>query len=660
MLKFFSRLEKTRNFVLILFAVVMVASLVLFYAPTRDGAQSNLAVSNETAAKVGSEAVTVSELVVQKENLGRMYGGRSLPAKLLLDGMIRERLVRVEANRLGLMASDAEVAAEIRERNKPQDGKPFDIKVYERNVTEQFGSVKAYEQSVRDGISSQKLEAYITSGVSVSEAELVDDFKRRGTKFDLSFVPVNSTELIKTLNPSDEELKAYFEQNKANYRITVPQKKIKYIFINTSKIGEKLTISDEEIKAEYDKLPADKKQAGVNGQQIVLKVGKPELDAQVLAKANDLLGKIKANGGKITEEAFADLAKGQSEDTATAQNGGKLRGLVRSNPNNPTDPYQKLLTLEEGQVTEPVKFGTAYYILRRGASVAKELTDAKKEIEVSLRNRRSYTAAAELAQKVTDRLKEVKDVNKVAEEFAAQANASATEMVRETKFVKPGDEVENIGVSPQFEEGIAPLTEVGAIGEKTPIKDGFAIPTLVEKRDPRDAEFDEVKDRVAEAVKIDQAGKKVEQIAKDIAAGATNAASIASASQTKGIKAEEAKNFVLGSPLGQGESAGTSDALETAIYGLKAGEVTKTPIKVGDNFYVVGVTNRIEANMDEFTKERDQTLQTKLAQKRGQIFTDYLAGIRQKMETAGQIKVYKDVVEKIDAADKTADAPEAE
>ncbi len=133
-------------------------------------------------------------------------------------------------------------------------------------------------------------------------------------------------------------------------------------------------------------------------------------------------------------------------------------------------------------------------------------------------------------------MKEVKDVNKVAEEFAAQANSNAKDMVRETSFVKPGDDVPNIGVSPQFEEGIAPLTEVGAVGEKTPIKDGFAIPLLAEKKEPRDAEFDEVKDRVTEAVRNEQARTKVEQIAKDIAAGASNAAGIAAASQSKGIK----------------------------------------------------------------------------------------------------------------------------
>ncbi len=412
------------------------------------------------------------------------------------------------------------------------------------------------------------------------------------------------------------------------------------------------------MKAEYDKLDAARKQAGVNGQQIVFKVPRPDEDAQVLAKANDVASKAKKDGGKISEDAFAELAKGYSQDTASALNGGKLKGLVRSNPNNPTDPYQRLLTMEEGQVTEPIKYGTAYYILRRGASVPKTFEDAKKELEVSLRNRRSYTAAAELAQKVSDRLKEVKDVQKVAEEFAGQANSNAKDMVRETGFVKPGDDVENIGVSPQFEDGIAPLEEVNAVGEKTPIKDGFAIPMLMEKRDPRDATFEEVKSKVEEAVKNEQAKAKVEQIAKDIASGASNAAGLAAAATGKGLKAEDSKNFVLGSPLGQGENASTSKDLEDAINALKAGEVAKAPVKVGDSWYIVGVTNRTEADMSGFPKERDTIMQGMLAQKRSQVFSDYIAEARQKMEAAGQIKVYKEVIEKIDAADKTADTPE--
>src|SRR6476646_687351 len=100
MLKFFSRLERTRNLVLLFFAVFMAASLVFFYAPTRNTVSENIAQSNETVAKVGGENITVGEVVTQKESFGRRFGStRAIPSKYLIDGIIRERMVRVEANR---------------------------------------------------------------------------------------------------------------------------------------------------------------------------------------------------------------------------------------------------------------------------------------------------------------------------------------------------------------------------------------------------------------------------------------------------------------------------------------------------------------------------------------------------------------------------------
>jgi len=658
MLKFFSRLERTRNFVLLAIAVLMVVSLIVFYAPTRGDVTGNLTRSDETAAKVGGERVTVGELALQKENMKQM--GRPMPVKTLVDRLIGERLVRAEAARLGLKTSDAEVANYIRQQFKTMDGLPFDQKRYEQNVTDQFGSVNKYEEATRDFLSGQKLEAFLTSGVTVSEQEILTDYQRKNTKFDLSYVPVTSSDLAQTIKPTDEELKNYFEQNKKNYFISVPQKKIRYVFVNTAKLGEKLQIPEEELRAEYEKIPADKKQAGVQGQQIILRIPKHELESQIQQKANEIAAQTKKDGGKISEEAFAELVRGYSEDAVSKSKGGNLAGLVKENKQNPSDPYQRLLTMQPGDVTEPIKYENRYFILRRGEAVPKTYEDAKKEIEVSLRNRKGYAAAAELAQKITDRLKETKDVQKTAQEFAAQANMIQTEMIRETGFVKPGDTVENVGNSPQFEEGIAPLENQGDVGEKTPIQNGFAIPMLVEKRDPRDAEFEEVKAQIAETVKVEQARARVEEIAKQIAAEATGAGSLAAAATGKGLKAQDAKTFVLGSPLGQGPSAATSEALEDAIFNLKAGEVTKTPIKIGDNWYVVGVNSREEAKMDEFAKERDRLLDQKLSEKRGQVFTDYLGSVRREMETKGDIKIYQETLAKLDEGDDAEDAPNSQ
>lgn len=657
MLKFFSRQEKTRNFVLLAFVVLMVLSLVLFYKPSDPTLGAGLTRSEETAAKVGSEYVTVGEIARQKENFSRQGQGASIPAKTILNSLIGSRIARVEANRLGLRASDAEVAAAIRKQFKPTDGKPFDQAEYEATVTEQSGSVSAFEERVRDDLSAMKLRAFLTSGVAVSEEELLNDFKRKNVKFDLSYVSVNTADLAQSITPTDAELREYFEKNKAAYYIGVPQKKIRYVFVNTAKIGEKLNITDEEIKAEYDKLPADKKIAGVIGQEIVLRIPNPAQDADVYAKANEIRDRLVKESQFVTETEFADVAKGQSENPATAPNGGRLKGPVRENPNNPADPYQQLLKMKPGSISAPIGYEGRYFLLRRGDDVPKSFEDAKKELDVSLRNRRAYTVAAELAQKISESLKQSKDVQKAAGEFASQANMSATDMIKETAYVKAGDDVPNIGTSPQFEEGIAGLENANDVGDKIPVQNGFAIPLLVDKKDPRDAEFDEVKAQVVESVKLEKARAQVQEIANQIAAGAANVGALSGAASGKNLKVLESKSYSLGSPLGTGPSASSNKELEDAIYALKDGEVTKKPINIGDSWVIVGVNKREEASMDKFATDRDRLRDDMLDRKRGEFFSDFMSSARIRMEADGSIKVYDDAVAKIDAQAAPADLP---
>ncbi|MFN6962250.1 MAG: peptidyl-prolyl cis-trans isomerase [Pyrinomonadaceae bacterium] len=650
MLKFFTRLEKTRNFVLLLFGLLMVASLVFFYAPTRNNMALNLARSEETAAKVAGEKITVGEIVRQRESYSQFSRGQAFPARMMLNGLITSRITRVEAERLGLTATDAEVAAALREQLKNPDGTTVDRARYEQYAVEQAGSVAAYEQNLRDNLSAQKLEAFLTAGVSVSEEELLNDFKKKNTKFDLAYVVVNPSDLAAKITPTEDELRQYYENNKNSYYISVPQKKIKYIFVNTTKIGEKLPLSDADLRAEYDKLPEEKRKAGVLGQEIVVRIPKPEMEGQALEKANEIIGKLKGDGSSptVSEEKFAEVAKGFSENPISAPAGGKLRGPVKENPSKPDDPYQRLLKMKPGEITEPISYQGRYFILRRGEDVPKTFEDAKKEIEVSLRNRRAYSVAAELAGKIAEALKQNKDIQAVAQQFAPQANMSTAEMIRETGYIKPGDDVPNIGISPQFEEGIASLENPQDVGDKIPVKDGFAIPMVVDKKEPRNQEFDEVRAQVVEAVKIEKANAQLKEIADQIAAGASTADALAAAAAAKGLKAEDVKAFTIGSPLGQGPSASTNEELENALLGMKPGDVTKQPIMVGDNWFVVAVKNREEPSNDEFAKQRDSLMEQMLQQKRTRVFTDYLAATRRKYEDEGKIVIYPDAIAKID------------
>lgn len=668
MLKFFTRLEKTRNILIIFFAALVVVSMVVAGVYNRSGAAiANPFKSREVLAKVGPDDVTVADYTLLKKKLESQFGGNFSLAQIgmtgerILDQAINSRIALQEARRLGLTASDTEVRDLIAKQfGDPSTG--FDYKRYSDYVVRNYGGVQLYEQSVRDAVAAQKLRSYLTAGAQVSEAEVKDDFMRDNTAFDVTYVPVSAAELAGKITPSDEEMRQYYEAHKTDYRFLEPQKKIRYLFISQDKSGQKLTISDEDLRKEYDSLKPENKMAGVRVQQIVLKVTRPELDQEILAKATGLVAKIRKEDLTAGEAEFAELARGNSEDPATAKEGGWLPNPVKKNPNKKTttpgnalELAQNTLDWKDGQVGDPLKTGNAYYIFRRGPVVPKTFEDAKQELLVSLRNRRSYAAAQAVAQKAQERLKETRDVAKTAQEFAAQANMSPAEMVKETPFVKPGDDVPEIGSSPQFEEAIAPLEEPNQVGDRVGVKNGFAIPMLADKRDPRVPEFDEVKDKVATDLKRSRAAEQLEQIARDLASNSSNPEALKAAAEKLGLKPQDEEGFHLGRPLG---SAGADPALDSAVYALKAGETTKTPVKVGETWVVLGVKKRDDAKTEDFDKRKAELVERAVNERREQVFDDFLTSARRRLEEKGDITINRDTLAQLEEAEAPAAIPQ--
>jgi peptidyl-prolyl cis-trans isomerase D len=653
MLKQLGRLERTRSIIIIGFAVLMAVSLVLFYAPGR-GANLEPSRSTEVIAKVGGDEITVAELARLKDNYMQMFGGRISLAQLggnkrFLNGLIRDRIVAQEAVRLGLAASDAEVAEKIRTQFSDASGQFVGIERYKESVKARFGDLEAFERSIRNEIAQEKLKAFVTAAIRVSDDEVQDDFKRKNTTFDVNYVVISADKLAAKVQVSDEELKKYYEDHKTDFRILEPQKKIRYLYIDQGKLGEKVSISDAELREEFEKVSPEGKQAGVKVQQILLKVARKDLDAQVEQKAKDLIAKARTASPDTAEKVFADLARGNSEDPATAKNGGYLPRPVKKNPNKVDALYDRTVDMDKDTVFDiPIKYAGNWYILRRGDSVPKTFEEMKPELLASLRNRNGYSAASKVAALAQSKLKETKDPMKVAQELAGQANMKPEEMVKETPFIKPGDDVPNIGSSQQFEAVVEPLNNPGDVGERTGVKGGFAIPMLVEKKEPRVPEFEEVKTKVAEAVKRERAKEQLAQVANEIASTAGSPDQLKAAADKAGVEFGTEADYKLGGPLGK---AGSSPTLDEALYSLKTGEVTKTPLKVGDNFVVVGVSNRKEADLADFAQQREQLMQTMLSAKQNQVFEDYIAVVQRRMMEAGKIKIYQDVLAGIEEAE---------
>lgn len=659
MLKQLSRLKHTRNIVILLFAILLAVSLVFFYAaPGRSVGKLDPSRNTEVVARVGSAKITIADVARIRENYAQMFGGRVSLAQLggnkrFLDGLIGKHVISQEAERLGLAASDEELRDKIRKQFSDASGQFIGFERYKESVTLRYGDIEKFENEIRDEIAQEKLRAFVTASVNVSDSEVEEEYKRRNSSFDVSYVALTAEKLAEKIQPSDEDLRSYYESHKPEYRYLEAQRKVRYVFINTEKAGSKLAIPDADLKKEFEGLSPQYKEAGVKIQQIVLRVARKELDAQVEQKAKDLITRLRGSNGQATEQAFAEAARGNSEDPTTARNNGFLAKPFKADEKNPHSLYDRTAHMSPGDVTDiPIRYKGDFYILRRGDPVQKTFEDAKTELLVSARNRRGYDAALVIAKKAEARLKETKDPQKVAQELAPEANMTPAEMVRETAFIKPGDDVPDIGSNQQFEQAIEPLNNPNDVGNWAGVKGGFAIPMLLEKKDPRIPEFDEVKTKVADAIKQQRAKEQLEQRAKDLAASMSGPDGIKAAGEKEGYEAGLEEGYKLGGSLGK---AGSSTALDDLIYSLKPGEFSRTPIKVDDKWVVVGVTKKYDADQGAFGAQRDTLKQSMMSELQEQVFGDYVAGVQQQMKKDGKIKIYEDVLAQLDESEPAAE-----
>ena len=127
------------------------------------------------------------------------------------------------------------------------------------------------------------------------------------------------------------------------------------------------------------------------------------------------------------------------------------------------------------------------------------------------------------------------------------------------------------------------------------------------------------------------------------------------AAEKLGLEAKAEANYKLATPLGE---AGSSTLLDDPLYAAKAGEVIKTPIFLNQNYLVLGVNKRTDADLAEFAKQRDSLMQTALTERKNQVFEDYLAAVQAGMQRDGKIKINQDVLASLQEDEVPEAAPQ--
>lgn len=357
------------------------------------------------AATVDGEPISVQTYARAYERMQRVYRElykENLSPQLLaqlnlgqrtLDDLVTEMLLKREASRLGLDVTDDEVREAILDIPAFQDGSRFDRTRYLAALRASRLTPAEFEESQRETLLVNKLEGLLTDGLTVSDAEVKSLYALQSEKVDVTFVKVPFAQFKEGVTIGDAEVAEYYEKNKERFRKpdTVT---IQYVTYAPDHFAEKVPVEEQAIKDYYEAHASDYEQPERLHLQHILFLVPPGSDdaakSAIKTKAEGVLAAAR-NGDKA---AFTDLAKKNSEDAMSVENGGDLGVVSRGQLEAPLE--EAAFGLEVGSVSDIVESSRGFHIIRLDEKIPggpKPFEDVREEIVKELRSRGADDAA---------------------------------------------------------------------------------------------------------------------------------------------------------------------------------------------------------------------------------------------------------------------------
>jgi len=585
--------------------------------------------SAETVAQVGDQAISVVDV---QNQLSKNTRGSQIPPALqpiytqqALDQLIDEKMLSLEADRMGLRVS-AEEHADLLKKLVPTafTGDTFiGMDRYSAEVQARFQvSVPEFEAEVKNALLQQKFQQIVTDGITASDDELREEFKRENEKIKLDYVSIKPEDLQSKVEVSDADLAAYFDKNKAQY--VVPERRtVDYAILSLAQLRQRTPVTDDDEKVYYQShIDQYKLEDRAHVAHILFKtVGMTDAEAaEVKKKAEDVLNKAKHGGN------FADLAKQYSEDT-TKDKGGDLGWIVRGQ----TVPEFEAaaFSLPKGSISDLVKTQYGFHIIQvidRETARTQTLDEVKANIVNQLQQEKAEQLGETVSTQIAD---EIRRGGRVPiEDLAKKFNMTTGE----AKLVEANQPLPELGNAPGLMDTIF-HQRVGDVGAPIHTDLGYVVFSVKDIQPAHPATLAEVHDRVASEYRHGKAVDLAKTRAEDLTKRAKSGENFAAAAKAVGF---EVKTSELISRAGSIPDVGSAKQF-AAAFTLPAGQVGD-PIALGQNWTVYRVAQHDPVNQDDFEKQKTKIEEQVLQRKRQTAYDLFRTALKARLQQQGQLR----------------------
>jgi peptidyl-prolyl cis-trans isomerase D len=622
--------NKQKSIIIKIAFAIIILSFVIGYAmlsspggPAGEDQSAEAAVVNGKAIAFNDFQTTYSNLYQVYQNIYQDQFTPALEKQLklaekTLDSLIDQALLQDEAERQQIEISGKELVDAIANIPAFQENGVFSKDRYLQVLAYQRLSSEQFEAMQRSELTTNKVREQLQAGITVTDEEINEEFRNNNEKVNLNYVSLTPASFEKKVKVTEEALATYFTEQQEVFR--TPEKvSIRYLQFVPERYIDEVTFDENELEKYHRRhLEQFEILEKIKASHILIKVDEDTDDAireEKKAFAEKLLEEVKAG------KDFAELARVNSDDAASAVKGGNLGYFTRGSMVKPFE--QAAFNMKPGDISEVVETTFGYHIIKVEEYTepgVRSLEESMDEVKAGLRQEKAKQLAFEKAM-------DAYNINRKTGDLKAAATSNELGLKESGLFARDGY-IDGIGSNAEIINA-AHLLEENKLAKPVATDNGIILFALKERLASHIPELDEVKDLVTAAYQAGEAVKLAKATAEEMVANLADGDSLAKLAKRGNYTVEETGEFTRTySPFVP--RLGTSEELSNAAFELKEGETAIHQFfEIQKRFVVVEIKEQIaadEAMLDE--AKRAELHKTILSRKQNDAVTNRLEELR--------------------------------
>ena len=465
--------------------------------------------ANNSIATVNGEDIDINiyyqELNSQQRNLQQQLGAAytqeidNVLKQTLIDSLINEKLVENYADSLDIVTLDDEVRSVI-EMNQAflVDG-VFSQDRYTQLLRLNSYSPAGYELAQSKALNREQIKINLNGSAFMSSAQTEQLNDLASQQRDVSYIAIQTENFEDEVSVTQSQISDYFNDNRSSF-VEGRKVKVDFVELTLDAMEEPESPSAEDLQNLYDENEELYTNPERRRAQHIL-VENEDL-------ANDLLGQIKGGAD------FAELAKANSEDTSSNEEGGDL-GFFESGLMG-AEFDEAAFAMNIGDVSDVVATDYGYFHIIKLTDIEPKTIQNFEEVE------------SQLASLYVKNAKE-KELFGLLEEFVNLSYEESLDMVADQfnlemqtsdYFAEGSSDYDPKFVASAFSSAVIDEGENSEVMEINSEK--FVVLALSDLQSERERDLNEVETQIEASLKSSAAKEIIDDLAENIASALSN------------------------------------------------------------------------------------------------------------------------------------------